>query len=108
MKAKQYLDRYVSTAARPFATVVISAGKRFTHMPLQEEQQIHEDESGDTTVFIHIDVEAMPPDRVGEHNCLEGLVCVDHPGEAAHHNDCYGPNTDCQYLGCKSSILAGC
>ena len=64
MLASQYLDKYVSTLARPFATLIVSAGLKFTHLPLSESQVIPEEDLRNITLFISIDRDAMPPELI--------------------------------------------
>ncbi len=105
MIAREYIAKYVEESARPFATVVISAGRKFTHMPLRPEQEVVDEDDRNITVFIHIDHESMPPVLIADHNCDElGLMCEDHPDEPSGHAGCFGQAIPCPYPGCIAAI----
>ena len=103
MKARKYIDKYVEESARPFATVVISAGRKFTHMPLLPDQEVMDEDDRNITVFIHIDHESMPPVLIADHNCAYGWVCQDHPDQPQQHDGCYGEIKPCPYPTCTEA-----
>ena len=101
MIAKDYIAKYVTPSAQPFATVVISAGKKFTHMPLGPNQEVREEnEREGINVFIHINEADMPPVLIADRNCKAGYVCEDHPLEPVNHAGCYGQSRPCPYPRC--------
>ena len=107
MQAYEYIAKYVTPSAQPYATVVISAGKKFTHMPIGPNQEVREEnEREGINVFIHINEADMPPVLIGDHNCKYGWMCADHPGEPQKHNGCYGDVLPCPYPGCTEQAPA--
>ena len=103
MKASEYLDKYVAPSARPFATLVVSAGLKFTHMTLAPDQLVPEEDQRNITLFIAIDRDSMPPELIADHNCKDGWICEDHPDQPEGHDGCYSASNPCPYPTCEVS-----
>jgi len=103
MNVTEYINRYVADDAKPYAQVCVSYALKTTHLTLQPDDTIPDNDDRNVTVFIQIDTASMPPILIADHNCLNGWVCQDHPDHPEGHDGCYGSSNPCPYPTCEMS-----
>ena len=103
MNATEYIQRYVHSDYHSYAQVVVSYARKGVHVVLQPDAEIPDNDVNterrdNTTVFIQMDTDSMPPILIADHCCNEtGRVCTDHPDQPYRHSECYGDPVPCPY-----------